>query len=64
MKLRTALNIIIPRLEIGSVSVDAALHGPAVAASDLVQALVRLEVHVGPVAGDRVDSSGSGLELE
>ena len=44
--------------------VNAAFHGPSVATSDLVQALIRLEVHVGPVAGDRVDLSGRGLELE
>ena len=51
VKLRTALNGI-PGLEVGAVGVDAALHGPPVAAPDLVHALVCLEVHVGPVAGD------------
>ena len=63
VKLRTALNVI-PWLEIRAVEVNAALHCPSVAAPDLVQALVRLEVHVGPVTGDRVDLSGCGLELE
>ena len=63
VKLRRALNGI-PGLEVGAVGVDAALHGAPVAAPDLVHALVCLEVYVGPVTGDRVDSAGCGLELE
>ena len=63
VKLRTVLNSI-PGLEVGTVGVDAALHGPPVAAPELVHALVCLQVHMGPVTGDRVDSAGCGLELQ